>query len=96
MTIRVNQFVWLREVVEKLLDKHNVSPEEVEEIFFNRPRFRFHEKGHVQKEDMYTAMGRTDAGRYLIVFFILKQSNHALIISARDMNRNERKRYVKK
>jgi uncharacterized DUF497 family protein len=96
MSIQVNQFVWLREVVEKLLDKHHVSPEEVEEVFFNQPRFRFHEKGHVQGEDMYTSMGQTDAGRYLIVFFILKRSNHALIISARDMTRNERRRYVNK
>jgi uncharacterized DUF497 family protein len=96
MTIQVNQFIWLREIIEKLLDKHHISPEEVEELFFNRPRFRFHEKGHVQGEDMYTAMGRTDAGRYLIVFFVLKRRHQALIISARDMNRNERKRYVKK
>lgn len=45
---------------------------------------------------MYTAMGRTDDGRYLIVFFILKEGHRALIISARDMNRNERRQYVKK
>jgi hypothetical protein len=96
MTIRVDDFIWLDEIVEKLLDKHDISPEEVEEVFFNQSRFRFHEKGHVEGENMYTAMGQTDAGRYLIVFFIFKPSRRALIISARDMKRNERRNYVKK
>jgi uncharacterized DUF497 family protein len=96
MTVKVNQFVWLREIIEKLLSKHDISPEEVEEIFFNHPRIRFHEKGHVQGENMYNAMGRTDAGRYLMVFFILKERRRALIISARDMDRNERRQYVRK
>lgn len=35
----------------------------VPEVFFNRPRFRFHEKGHVRDEDMYTAFGRSSSGR---------------------------------
>jgi len=35
-------------------------------------------------------------GRYLSVFFIKKLGNKALIVTARDMNRRERKRYEKK
>lgn len=71
-------------------------PEEVEEIFINRPHFRFVEKGHVAGENMYVALGQTDAGRYLSVFFIHKPENLALIISARDMDPAERRRYGKK
>jgi uncharacterized DUF497 family protein len=41
-------------------------------------------------------MGQTDSGRYLIVFFIHKKDNRALILSARDMTSAERKRYEKK
>jgi len=96
MTIRVDEFIWLREIVEKLLDKHDISPEEAEQVFFNHPRYRFHEKGHVQGEDMYTALGQTDSGRYLVVFFIFKPFHRALIISARDMDRTERRQYGKK
>jgi hypothetical protein len=91
--MRIDDFIWLPEIVEKLLVKHRVSLEEAEQVFFNRPRFRFHETGHVQGEDLYTALGPTDAGRYLIVFFIFKPSNLALIISAREMDETERKRY---
>jgi len=47
-------------------------------------------------EDVYTASGQTDTGRYLIVFFIYKADNTALILSARDMDKKERRRYEKK
>lgn len=94
--IAITEFVWLPQIVEKLIDKHQVSPEEVEEVFFNRPQVRFHEKGHVQNEDMYTVLGQSNTGRYLIVFFVLKPSRSALIISARDMVQSERRRYDRK
>lgn len=94
--MNLDRFVWLPFVVEKLLAKHQVTPEEVEELFYNQPRFRFHEKGRIRGEDMYTALGQTNNERYLIVFFILKPSRQALIISARDMSRSERKRYERK
>jgi predicted NBD/HSP70 family sugar kinase len=42
------------------------------------------------------ALGRTESGRCLSVFFIRKLGNKALIITARDMNTRERRRYEKK
>ncbi len=56
-------------------------------------RYRFVESGHRPGEDVYAAIGQTDAGRYLIVFFIHKPANTALILSARDMDEKERRRY---
>ena len=92
----IDDFIWLPDVIEKLESKHRVSPEGVEEVFFNRPHFRFVEKGHVAGEDVYVALGQTDGGRYLSVFFIHKPGNLALVISARDMDAAERKRYGRK
>ena len=69
---------------------------EVEEVFANRPRFRFVAKGDRSGEDVYSAIGQTNAGRYLIVFFILKPYHRALVISARDMDRKERRGYGRK
>ncbi len=94
--MRIDDFIWLPSIVEKLDVKHQVSQDEVEEVFFNRPRFRFAESGNRRGEDVYSASGQTDAGRYLIVFFIHKSSNTALIISARDMDQKERKLYERK
>ena len=89
----IDDFIWLPEISEKLAAKHRVLQDEAEEVFFNEPRYRFIEKGYRPGEDVYSASGRTDAGRYLIVFFIHKMSNVALILSARDMDRKERRRY---
>ena len=92
----IDDFVWLPDIIDKLVSKHQVTEDEAEEIFFNRPRFRFAESGHRPDEDVYSAWGQTDAVRYLIVFFIHKSANTALILSARDMDDRERQHYERK
>jgi len=57
------------------------------------PRIRRLEGGRVKGEDLFIAFGRTDAGRYLSVLFVCKKDKRALIISARDMTKKERKKY---
>ena len=65
-------------------------------MFNNQPKLRFIEKGRVKGEHLYVASGRTDAGRYLLIFFIMKRNKKAFIITARDMTDRERKKYAKK
>jgi uncharacterized DUF497 family protein len=92
----IDEFVWLPNIIEKLEIKHHVSQDEVEEVFFNVPRYRFVESGHRPDEDVYSAGGETDSGRYLMVFFIHKTGNTALILTARDMDNKERRRHGRK
>jgi len=66
------------------------------QVFNNEPKIRRIEKGKIKGEDLYVALGRTDAGRYLVVFFIMKTSKEALVVTARDMTEKERRRYEKK
>lgn len=94
--VHIDEIIWMPGIVEKLAAVHEVAPEDVEEVFRNRPRFRFIESGHIQGEDVYSAEGRIDVGRYLVVFFILKLTGEALVISARDTTGRERKRYGRK
>jgi uncharacterized DUF497 family protein len=91
--MRIEEILWLEAVIEKLLQKHQVDTDEVTEALTGRPKIRMIEKGHRTGEDLYLALGRTDAGRYLSVFFLLKTGGIALIVSARDMSSSERKRY---
>ena len=63
---------------------------------FISSHYRCIETGDVAGEDIYAAMGQTEAGRYLIVFFVYKTTGEALVISARDMTRKERRAYGKK
>ena len=94
--MKIAGIIWLQEIVEKINFKHRVTQEEVREVLKNSSHFRFVEKGHRLGENVYSAMGQTDAGRYLIVFFVRKRTGQALIVSARDMTAGERKRYEKK
>ena len=94
--MQIDEVIWLPQFVEKLISKHGVKTTEVEEVLNNRPHLRFASKGKQLGEDVYSAMGQTDEGRYLIIFFILKPRNRALIISARDMDRKERRRHGKR
>jgi hypothetical protein len=73
MIMYIDDFVWLPDIVEKFAVQHHVTQDEVEEVFFNRPRYRFVESGHRIGEDVYAASGQTDAGRYLIVFFCVNR-----------------------
>jgi uncharacterized protein len=88
--------IWLPDVLDKLDGKHGVSPVEVGNILFGRPLLRKVQRGHVPGEDVYAALGRTDAGRYLVVCFVYKHSQEALIISARDMDGQERRLYERR
>jgi len=94
--LKLSGIIWLEEIVEKIARKHHVSQEEIREVLRNSSHFRFVEKGHRQGENVYAAMGQTNAGRYLIIFFVRKKTRQALILSARDMTGSERRRYENK
>ena len=91
--MKITGFIWLDDIVEKLESKHNVLQDEVRELLANRPHFRQVEKGHRPGENVYSAGGQTDSGRYLMVFFVYKKTGRALILSARDMTPSERSKY---
>jgi uncharacterized DUF497 family protein len=74
---------------------YSLRIEEVEQVFSRAPHYRFIETGDVAGEDLYAALGQTEAGRYLIVYFLHKATGEALVISAREMTKKERKIYAK-
>ncbi len=90
MDERIDGFIWLEWVIEKLLTKHGVSPEEVEEAFSNQPY-----KILRAPDGKYRLYARSDNGRYLFIVFSW-QGRLARIISARDMDDAERRLYSRK
>ena len=94
--MRIEGVIWLRDVVDKLAFKHHVETDEVEEVLSSQAKFRFVERGERKGENVYLALGQTNAGRYLAVLFIYTKDKEALIVSARDMARKERKQYGRK
>ena len=94
--MQVNEIIWLPEIEDKLWEKHRITVVETEEVLFGKLHVRFVERGHHQDEDLYAGYGQTEAGRYIIIFYVLKRGHRALVISARDMNNKERKVYGRK
>lgn len=94
--MKIKECLWLDRFVDKIIRKHNVYPEEVEEVFYKDPFIRRLEKGYVKGEDLFIGFGRTNAGRYLSILFVLKENKRVLVISARDMTTRERKKYGKR
>lgn len=91
--MQLHEVIWRDQFVDKIESKHQVTTDEVEQVLFAEPHVRRAEKGRVKGEDLYVAYGQTEAGRYLVVFFIHKRRVAALPISARDMTVSERRYY---
>ncbi len=94
--MNIQDIIWLEIAEDKIIRKHHVQPEEAEEVLMSKPHVRFIERGHKPGEDLYAAFGQADSGRYLAVYFILKNTGAALIITARDMTRKEIRSYGRK
>ena len=73
-------------------EKHGVTASECEQVFFNLPLVTGEDRKHSLHESRYYAIGHTDKGRYLFIVFTIRK-NLIRVISARNMNRKERKAY---
>ena len=93
--MKIKGQIGLDDTIEKINRKHNVNSWRSGEFLDNDAHFRFIEKGHRSGENFYAAMGQTKASVILIVFFIWKTDKQALILSARDMTKAERRLYEK-
>ena len=76
----------------KIWERHEVTPEEAEDVFFREPLVVRSDVRHAKTEKRYYALGQTTAGRRLFVVFTVR-GQLIRVISARDMNRNETRIY---
>lgn len=89
-------FEWDKGNVNKNFNKHNVTNQEAEEIFSSDPIFLFEDEKHtLLSEKRYIIWGETKNNRKLAIIFTRRNIN-IRIISARDMNRKERRNYEQK
>jgi uncharacterized protein len=89
---RCTGFQWDEGNLFKIWDRHGVSMAECEHVFFNRPLVVATDEKHSSAEARFYALGHTGAKRPLFVVFTIR-GDLVRVISARDMNRHERKIY---
>lgn len=89
-------FEWDEWNSDKIWTRHRVSNGECEEVFFNRPLTVRHDVKHSKNaEQRYYALGKTDSNRFLFIAFTIREQL-VRVISARDMNKKERRKYEEK
>jgi len=86
-------FDWDEGNIHKNWERHRVTPEEAEEVFFNDPLVVRGDTRHSKTEKRYYALGQTNTGRYLFLAFTLR-GTRLRVVSIRDMNRKERTTYA--
>lgn len=86
-------FDWDEANSEKNWERHQVTPEEAEDVFFHESLIVRSDLRHSRGEKRYFALGQTGAGRLLFVVFTIRRRTLIRVISARDMNRNETDTY---
>jgi uncharacterized DUF497 family protein len=85
-------FDWDDGNIQKNWERHHVTPEEAEDLFFNEPLVVGSDVVHSQRERRYYALGRTSPGRCLFAAFTVRRKL-IRVISVRDMNVREQEVY---
>lgn len=76
-------------------ERHRVTTDEAESVFFHEPLVVRGDVRHSRREKRHYALGQTSAGRRLFVAFTIRRSL-LRVISVRDMNRKERDAHAKR
>lgn len=89
---KIEGFEWDKGNSSKNKEKHNVSKDECEEVFFNQPVRFFDDEIHSKTEKRYGILGKTNKGRKIVVFFTVR-SKRIRVISARSQGIKDKKVY---
>ncbi len=87
-------FDWDEATLGKNWDRHRVTPEDAEGVFFHELLVVRGDARHSRGEKRYYALGQTGVGRRLFVAFTIR-GDLIRVISVRDMNQNEGKLYAR-
>lgn len=87
-------FDWDEANAQKNWNRHGVTPEEAEDVFFHEPLVVRSDPRHSKGEKRDYALGQTGSERKLFIAFTIRR-NLIRVISVRDMNGNETAIYAK-
>jgi uncharacterized DUF497 family protein len=85
--VRVDHVLWSATDVAHVA-RHGISPEEVEDVLFTPPL----DARRGERENTYLVLGRTRAGRRLLVVIAPRPRNSWYVVTAPDVDRAERRR----
>jgi uncharacterized DUF497 family protein len=83
----ITDLIWDERNVEHIA-RHQVEPHEVEQVIWDDPHAR---RG--PGKSRYRLYGQTDAGRYLFIVLDREYDDVFYVVTARDMDKREKKQY---
>ena len=87
----IEEILWPEERIEHIA-RHQVTPEEFEEVCFGRPLvLRARSEG---ENPVYYVLGETEAGRFLLCIVIRFPEGKGYPVTAREMTEREQRRYL--
>tara|TARA_Y100000310_G_C20530162_1_gene738019 strand:+ start:323 stop:610 length:288 start_codon:yes stop_codon:yes gene_type:complete len=86
------QFEWDAGNNGKNLQKHGVTDEECEEVFYDRDKKIMKDVYHSKVESRFILIGQTKTQRLLFLVFAMR-GKKIRVVSARDLNNKEKKLY---
>ena len=86
----ITRILWTPWARHHIWDRHKVDATEVEEACFGEA-YRF-----VGRDGCHTILGRTEAGRYLFIVIVSMSGGRARVVTARDMDPIERRKWARK
>ncbi|MBI4059115.1 BrnT family toxin [Candidatus Microgenomates bacterium] len=92
---KLSGFEWDKGNLDKSYQKHNITPNETEEIFLDENVKIEEDIKHQEQEQRFIAIGKTTENKILFVVFTVR-SNQVRVISGRLANKKEREVYYKK
>lgn len=93
----IRELRWRDDRVEHIA-RHDVVPAEVEAAVLYDREVLLERAGLARRDPsqaVYVVLGRTEAGRYLMVVLIHEGGGVAMPVTARDMDAKERRRYLR-
>lgn len=88
--MRIHELLWSEDRIEHI-DRHNITPEEVEEVCFSRSLIlRAKSRG---ENPIYYVLGQTHSGRYLFCVVIQFPDYKGYPVTARFMTAKEKRRF---
>lgn len=89
---KLRGFDWNKGNIDKNKEKHGVDSRECEEVFTNQPLAIFEDKKHSQKENRWGALGKTNKGRQLTIYFTVR-GEKIRVISTREQGKKDKLAY---
>lgn len=89
---KITGFEWDKANIDKSYQKHGISPNEAEAIFFDEHIAIEKDVKHQEREERYIGIGITTEENFLFVVFTLRDTK-IRIISARVADKKERRLY---